>query len=128
MEGSEDRQLLAVHETLAEMSRIKYETGKFPEHMGERIISCRGEDKPKPSKAQMEENAKQWRDLYRTVEKVYKEREMIEQGTSIRRPACGLREREARTRGQRPVGLVKVNFTDDEGGMAFLRVVTKNGE
>ena len=32
---------LAVHETLAEMARIKYETGKFPDHMGERIIEYR---------------------------------------------------------------------------------------
>jgi hypothetical protein len=62
----------AMHETLAEMGRIKYETGKFPDHMGERIISWRGEDKPKPSQKEMDANAKLWRDLYRTVEKVYR--------------------------------------------------------
>jgi hypothetical protein len=63
----------AIHETLAEMARIKYETGKFPEHMGERIISWRGGvDVPKPSNAQMSKNAKLWRDLYRAVDKVYK--------------------------------------------------------
>jgi hypothetical protein len=61
----------AIHETLAEMAKIKYETGKFPEHMGERILSWRGEDTPKPSKAQMEKNAKLWRDLYRAVDKVW---------------------------------------------------------
>jgi hypothetical protein len=64
----------AMHETLAEMGRIKYETGKFPDHMGERIISYRGEDKPKPSQATMDANAKLWRDLYRTVEKVYQDK------------------------------------------------------
>jgi hypothetical protein len=62
----------AVHETLAEMARIKNETGKFPEHMGEHIISWRGEDVPKPTKAQMEKSAKLWRDLYRAVDKVWK--------------------------------------------------------
>ncbi|HEY2244917.1 MAG TPA: hypothetical protein VGH47_11980 [Xanthobacteraceae bacterium] len=65
---------LAMHETLAEMGRIKYTTGKFPDHIGERIISYRGEDKPKPSQATMDANAKLWRDLYRTVEKVYQDK------------------------------------------------------
>lgn len=69
----------AQHETLAEMARIKYETGKFPEHMGERILSWRiplggtvDDAKPKPSQAQMDRNAKLWRDLYRAVDKVWK--------------------------------------------------------
>jgi hypothetical protein len=62
----------AVHETLAEMARVKYETGKFPDHMGERILSWRGPDTPKPSQAQMDANAKVWRDLYRAVDKVWK--------------------------------------------------------
>ena len=62
----------AVHETLAEMARVKYETGKFPDHMGERILRWRGEDKPKPSQAQIDKNAKLWRDLYRAVDKVWK--------------------------------------------------------
>jgi hypothetical protein len=65
---------LALHETLAEMARIKYDTGKFPDHMGERIISWRGEDVPKPSQAEMDKNAKLWRDLYRAVDKVWKMR------------------------------------------------------
>lgn len=64
---------IAMHETLAEMARIKYETGKFPDHLGERILSYRGEDKPKPSEAVMANNAKIWRELYRTVEKIYAE-------------------------------------------------------
>jgi len=59
------------HETLAEMARIKYESGKFPDHMGERILSWRGEDN-KPSQAEIAANAKLWRDLYRAVDKVWK--------------------------------------------------------
>jgi hypothetical protein len=62
----------AVHETLAEMARIKYDTGKFPEHMGERIISWREPDTPKPSQATIDKNAKLWRDLYRAVDTVWK--------------------------------------------------------
>jgi hypothetical protein len=50
--------------------------------MGERIISWRGEDVPKrrgedvpkPSQAEMDKNAKLWRDLYRAVDKVWKMR------------------------------------------------------
>lgn len=53
----------AMHETLAEMGKAKYLTGKFPEHVGNK-----GE---KLSKADAAANAKIWRDLYRTVEKVY---------------------------------------------------------
>lgn len=66
-----------VHETLAEMARIKYTTGSFPEHMGQRIISYRTKvdpaagDKP-PSKKEIAEGTKRWRDLYRTVEKLSK--------------------------------------------------------
>jgi hypothetical protein len=63
---------IAVHETLAEMARIKYETGKFPNHYGEGIIAYRGEDKPKPPQSVIDANAKRWRDLYRAVEKVYR--------------------------------------------------------
>lgn len=62
----------AVHETLAEMARIKYDTGKFPEHMGERILDWRGPDTPKPSQAKLDANAKVWRDLYRAVDKVWR--------------------------------------------------------
>ncbi len=61
----------AVHETLAEMARFKYDTGKFPDHMGERILSWRGVDEPRPSQEQMGKNAKLWRDLYRAVDKVW---------------------------------------------------------
>jgi hypothetical protein len=64
---------LAIHETLAEMSRIKYETGKFPEHMGPRIISYRGGiDVPQPSAAAIAEGEKLWRDLYLTVDEIWK--------------------------------------------------------
>jgi len=62
----------AVYETLAEIARIKYQTGLFPDHMGERIISWRGEDKPPPTKVEMVKNRAVWRELFRTVEKVYK--------------------------------------------------------
>lgn len=63
---------LALHETLAEMARIKYTTGSFPEHYGERILAYRGVDTPKPSAAKMQEGARRWRELYRTVESVHK--------------------------------------------------------
>jgi hypothetical protein len=56
----------AMHETLAEMGYKKYMTGKFPEHMGPA-----DESKSKPTQAQMRASAKIWRDLYRTVEKIY---------------------------------------------------------
>lgn len=69
-QGQPIRYEQAVHETLAEIGRLKYTTGLFPEHMGERIISWRGEEKP--TKAQILKNRALWRELYRTVEKVYK--------------------------------------------------------
>lgn len=65
----------AMHETLAEIARVKVMTGSFPEHMGQRIISYRAKvdpiagDKP-PSKADIAKGTKRWRDLYRTVEKL----------------------------------------------------------
>jgi len=67
----------AMHETLAEMARVKYTTKEFPDHMGERVISYRerlsgSETPPKPSKAQIEKNAKLWRNLYGAVDKVWK--------------------------------------------------------
>lgn len=62
----------ATNETMAEMARIKYQTGSFPDHMGERILSWRGENEPKPSQAQIESNAKRWRDLYDAVDRIYK--------------------------------------------------------
>lgn len=62
----------AIHETLAEMARMKRETGKFPSHMGPRVLSYRGVDTPHPSKASIAEGEKLWRNLYRTVEKYSK--------------------------------------------------------
>jgi hypothetical protein len=72
---------IAMHETLAEMARIKYTTGKFPEHYGySRIIrernATRGgnpEFTEKPAGGQSAEikGTKMWRDLYRTVDRVY---------------------------------------------------------
>lgn len=49
--------MAAMHETLAEMARIKQRTGEFPKHMG-------GASR----------DATAWRNLYRAVESVYKER------------------------------------------------------
>jgi hypothetical protein len=48
----------AMHETLAEMARVKFMDGKFPPHLG---------DTPKEAA----KNAKVWRSLYRAVDKVY---------------------------------------------------------
>lgn len=67
----------AVHETLAEMARVKRMTGSFPEHMGPRIISYRMKDTKNPegkplSKSAIAEGTKRWRELYRTVEKFSK--------------------------------------------------------
>ena len=73
----------AMHETLAEMAKIKYKTGKFPapeDYYGHRLISWRTppggnamtDAKPKPSAAQQEQNAKRWRNLYRAIDKVWK--------------------------------------------------------
>lgn len=53
---------LAVNETLAEMAAIN----------GERRIGYRGIDTPKPSQAQMNTNARLYRDLYRAIDKVFK--------------------------------------------------------
>ena len=47
--------LHAQHETLAEMAKAKYTTGRFPEHQGGRDL-----------------NVRIWRDLFRTVDKVHK--------------------------------------------------------
>src|SRR6266576_1186017 len=59
----------AMHETLAEMARLKYETGKFPDHMGPRITSYRGDVKPTQASIKAGESA--WRKLYKTIEKMY---------------------------------------------------------
>lgn len=59
----------AMHETLAEMARIKYETGKLPEHMGFRVISYRGETKP--TQAAIKDGATAWRNLFKTVNDLY---------------------------------------------------------
>ena len=69
---------IAIHETLAEMARIKQATGKFPEHSGAHLLRVRGKDpatgdwRAKPTAGQITEGTKRWRDLYRAVEKVYK--------------------------------------------------------
>lgn len=60
---------LALHETLAEIARVKYQTGEYPDHMGERIISYREGDKP--SAAQIAENKARWKTLYETVSRIY---------------------------------------------------------
>jgi hypothetical protein len=62
---------IALHETIAEMARFKFMTKEFPDHMGERIISYREDPEKKPSKAEIDANAKLWRKLYNTVEKLY---------------------------------------------------------
>jgi hypothetical protein len=62
---------VALHETIAEMARFKFMTKEFPDHMGERIISYREDPENKPSKAEIDANAKLWRKLYNTVEKLY---------------------------------------------------------
>ena len=111
------------------MARIKYETGKFPEHMGERILSWRiplggtvDDAKPKPSQAQMDTNAKLWRDLYRAVDKVWKLPAMIETTTVNGRPAqvayIGIAGEGTVEPGE--AVLIKVCFTDAIGGIAFL--------
>ncbi len=67
---------IAMHETLAEMARIKYQTGKFPEHDGYRMMSVRGATAenyiPPPSKAAISAGQTRWRKLYRTVDEVYR--------------------------------------------------------
>lgn len=69
----------AVHETLAEMARLKRETGTFPDHMGPRVLDYRAKltktdplDTPKMSKAEIAKGTKMWRELYRAVEKLSK--------------------------------------------------------
>lgn len=60
----------AVNETLAEMARIRTDLGTWPDHMGERIMSWRGEGVPKPPQSVIDANNKRWRDLYDAVDKV----------------------------------------------------------
>jgi hypothetical protein len=62
----------AMHETLAEMGKAKYQTGKFPPNDTARLLSWRDEGKPAPTQATINEHSKRWRDLYRTVERVYR--------------------------------------------------------
>jgi hypothetical protein len=80
----------AVHETLAEMHRLKYETGKLPsarpshpddpQFWGHRLLSLRkitkpsGEEggfEPKPSQAQHAKNVALWKNLYDVVDKIH---------------------------------------------------------
>ena len=60
---------LAMHETLAEMARLKLE-GTPIEHMGQRILSYRTK---KPTKKDVAKAAKVWSDLYDMIEKRYPE-------------------------------------------------------
>lgn len=62
---------LAFHETLAEMARIKYTTGKFPDHLGS---VAGGNWKPSSAaRAKMgdPQGHKIWRDLFRAVTDLY---------------------------------------------------------
>lgn len=66
----------AMHETLAEMAAAKLTTGKFPEHTGFSLLRFRKNDdgsfKPKPTEKEQAELTKQWRDLYRAVDRINK--------------------------------------------------------
>lgn len=75
----------AVHETLAEMARVKRTTGSFPDHMGHHVIEYRAKSNrdlinkpdfdgyvPQPSKVEVAKGTKMWRELYRVVEKLSK--------------------------------------------------------
>jgi hypothetical protein len=73
---------IAMHETLAEMARHKYLTGKFPEHYGySAVINERNESRPTPEGEDFVPNqgnkaagTLKWRTLYRTVDRLWKER------------------------------------------------------
>jgi len=72
---------IALHETLAEMAKAKYLTGKFPEHFGySPVISERKQAAPsdapdyvekQPNKAR---GTKVWRDLFKAVDRIHKQR------------------------------------------------------
>jgi hypothetical protein len=70
---------IALHETLAEMARIKYTTGKFPEHYGySRVISERLKGTATtpegytPMPKGSTKGTTMWRNLYRTVDSIWK--------------------------------------------------------
>jgi len=72
---------IALHETLAEMAKAKYLTGKFPEHFGySPIISERKQAAPADAPDYVEKlgnktrGTKVWRNLFRTVDRIYKQR------------------------------------------------------
>jgi hypothetical protein len=72
---------IAFHETLAEMARIKYTTGQFPEHLGySRIISERLKTVAKTPEGYVAKAAGEakgttlWRNLYRTVDRISKKK------------------------------------------------------
>ena len=77
---------IAMHETLAEMAKAKFLTGKFPPHFGyspvinerqqaESTAKGKSEDfPPKLPAAQKAKGEKVWRRLYRTVDAMYKDR------------------------------------------------------
>jgi SprT-like family len=72
--ANESNKEQAVHETLAEMAKEKYLTGKFPTHVGPSLLRFRpsvdGEPAPKPSQAEQDRLTKMWRDLYDAVERI----------------------------------------------------------
>lgn len=77
---------IAMHETMAEMAKAKFMTGKFPPHFGySAIINERQQTKstvegnsedfpPKLPAAQKAKGEKVWRNLYRVVDRMYKHR------------------------------------------------------
>ena len=73
---------IALHETLAEMAKMHLVNNKMPEHWGfSPVIRERNETRPTPAGEDYvpkpkgkAEGQKLWRDLYRTVEKLYKAR------------------------------------------------------
>lgn len=63
----------AVHETLAEMARLKSDGVDYPEFMGPRIISYREGGLEKPySKQEQDRMSKVWRDFFAAVNATYK--------------------------------------------------------
>lgn len=59
----------AMHETLAEMARLKLDTGELPRHIGESVTSYRGS--VKPTQESMRKGQVAWRKLFDTIDKLY---------------------------------------------------------
>ena len=70
----------AFHETLAEMAKVKYETGRLPEHYGTSTVTPKAPDKEgrvfstikHTSPGELNQGKLAWRNLYRAVEEIYK--------------------------------------------------------